>query len=190
MSELTAETIKEFLLKKFEPVLRDQGFGPDKVTDDFDLFEQGIVDSVGVLNLISDVEKAFDVKLDMEQMDAEQLTIVGPFCRYAAEHSQPGLAEVNGHSANGNGLNLEAVQSDLRNFIRQNYSIAADDRDFTDDVHLYDAGYIDPMGAGSLKTFVESKFAIQLTPADLATQRLNTVRELSTFVLKRRKGEI
>ncbi len=188
MSMITAENIKEFLLKKFEPVLRDQGMGLDKVTDDFDFFAEGIVDSVGVLNLISDVEKTFNVKLDMEQMDAEQMTIVGPFCRYAAEHSQP--AGANGSSANGHGLSLEAVQSDVRNFIRQNYSIAADDRDFTDDVHLYNAGYIDTMGAGTLKTFVESKYAIQVTPTDLAAQPMNTVRELSAFVVKRRKGEL
>lgn len=185
---MTAEKIKEFILKKFEPVLRDQGMGLDKVTDDFDFFAEGIVDSVGVLNLISDVEKEFNVKLDMEQMDAEQMTIVGPFCRYAAEHSQP--AGVNGNSANGHGLTLETVQSDVRNFIRQNYSIAADDRDFTDDVHLYNAGYIDTMAAGSLKTFMESKYAIQVSPSDLATQPMNTVRELSAFVVKRRKGEI
>jgi len=188
MSMMTAENIKEFILKKFEPALRDQGMGPEKVTDDFDFFAEGIVDSVGVLNLISDVEKQFNVKLDMEQMDAEQMTIVGPFCRYAAEHSQS--AGANGSSANGHSLSLETVQTDVRNFIRQNYSIAADDRDFTDDVHLYNAGYIDTMGAGSLKTFMESKYTIQVSPSDLATQPMNTVRELSAFVVKRRKGEI
>lgn len=189
MSMITAEKIKEFLLKKFEPALRDQGMGLEKVTDDFDFFAEGIVDSVGVLNLISDVEKAFNVKLDMEAMDAEQMTIVGPFCRYAAEHCEPAVA-VNGNSVNGHGLNLETVQTDVRNFIRQNYSIAADDRDFTDDVHLYNSGYIDTMGAGSLKTFMESKYAIQVSPSDLATQPMNTVRELSAFVVKRRKGEV
>jgi methoxymalonate biosynthesis acyl carrier protein len=188
MSVITAEKIREFILKKFEPVLRDQGFGLDKVTDDFDFFAEGVVDSVGVLNLISDVEKEFNVKLDMEHMDAEQMTIVGPFCRYAAEHSQSAGIEANGNSVNGH--NPETVQSDLRNFIRQTYSVAADDQDFTDDVHLYNSGYIDPMGVGSLKKFMESKFAIQVTPADLATQPLNTVRELSSFVVRRRKGEI
>ena len=36
------------MLKKFEPVLHDQGLSLDKITDDFDFFEQGIVDSVGL----------------------------------------------------------------------------------------------------------------------------------------------
>ena len=190
MNVMTAETIKAFILKKFEPVLRDHGLGMDKVGDDFDFFAEGIIDSVGVLNLISDVEKEFNMKLDMEQMDAEQLTILGPFSRYAAEHGQSAVAETNGNSANGHGLSVETVQSDVRNFIRQNYSIADDDRDFTDDVHLYNSGYIDPLTGGRLKTFIESKFAIQVTPSDLAAQPMNTVRELSAFVVKRRKGEV
>ena len=190
MSHLTAETVKSFLLKKYEPALRDQGLALDKVPDNFDLFAEGIVDSLGVLNMISDVEKAFDIKLDMEQIDAEELTILGSFSRYAAEHGKPSAPEVNGKATNGHGLELDKVQTELRNFIRKNYAIATDDQDFTDDAHLYKAGFIDPMESASLKNFVESKFAIQVTQSDLAAQPMNTVRELSTFVVRRRKGEL
>jgi len=190
MSLITAEAVKNFLLKKYESALRDHGMTRDQVPDDFDLFAEGIIDSLGVLNMVSEVEKGFGVKLDMEQMDAEQLTIIGPFCRYAAENSNPGLPEVNGNSTKANGLDLDRVQSDLRNFIRQNYSISAGDPDFSDDVHLYEAGYIDPTGSASIKHFVESTFAIQLTHSDLAAFPMNTVRELSTFVVRRKKGEI
>ena len=190
MSVITAQNVREFILKKFEPALRDHGMSVDKVPEDFDLFAEGIVDSMGVLNMITDVETEFGITLDMEKLDAEQLTILSAFSKYVAENNQPGAGATNGSSTNGHSLNLETVQTDMRNFIRQNYSIPADDGDFTDDVHLYSAGYIDQMGIGNLKSFIESKFAIQVTPADLSTRPMNTVRELSEFVVKRRTGEI
>jgi acyl carrier protein len=190
MSVITADTIKKFILGKFEPVLQNHGLSTDKISDDFDLFAEGIVDSVGVLNLITDVEKAFDVKLDMELMDAEQLTVLGPFCRYAAEHSQTGISKADGSSMSGHPLSSEEVQANLRTFIQKNYSISLTDPDFTDDVHLYSAGYVDPMGAGILNNFIESNFAIQMTQSDLAAQPLNTIRQMATFVVRRRKREI
>src|SRR6185437_5160407 len=189
MSQLTPNVVRTFLLKKYETGLLDHGLTVENVPENFDLFAEGIIDSMGVLNMISDVENEFGVTLDMEKLDAEQLTIVDAFCRYVAENCQPSGVEVNGNSTNGHALNQETVQADMRNFIRQNYSIAADDGDFTDDVHLYNAGYIDTMGVGTLRKFIESKFAVQMTPADLSTVPMNTVRELSDFVMKRRNGK-
>jgi acyl carrier protein len=54
------------------------------IPDNFDLFKEGIIDSLGVLEMIGSVEREFGVALDMEGLDAEQLTILGPFCQYAA----------------------------------------------------------------------------------------------------------
>lgn len=188
---MTPEAVRNFLLKLYEPALLEDGLALDAVPDDFDFFAEGIVDSLGVLNMISAVEKEFNVSLDMEEMDAEQLTILGSFCRFAAEHSQArAVPATNGSPAPTNGLEPEGVSSELRNFIRRQYSIADDDRDFTDDVNLMSAGYVDPVSLPDLRKFVESKFTIKMEPADHASFPLNTVRELAAFVVRRKKGEI
>jgi D-alanine--poly(phosphoribitol) ligase subunit 2 len=136
------------------------------------------------------VEAEFGITLDMEKMDAEQLTILSAFSKYVAENSAASPVAANGKAVEMNELNADGIRSDLRNFIRRSYSIAENDQDFTDDVHLYNAGYIDPMGSAGLKSFVESKFAIRVNDMDLSKYSMNTIRELSEFVMKRRKGEI
>jgi len=85
---------------------------------------------------------------------------------------------------------MEAIKSELRNYIRENYRVSPDDPDFNDDVHLYDYGYIDSFGSVQFKFFVESKFSIQFTPADLTTIPMNSVAQMAAFIEKRKKGEI
>jgi len=191
MTDLTAESVKSFLLKKYEPALLEHGLSSDKVPDDFDFFAEGIVDSLGVLNMITAVENEFNISLDMEEMDADQLTVLGSFSRYAAQNGKPRASQPNGNAmAEANGLEPERISSDLRDYIRRQYSIAPDDREFTDDVHLYNAGYVDPFTIGDLRSFIESKFAIKLDAGDHATFPLNTIRELASFVTRRKRGEI
>jgi acyl carrier protein len=87
-------------------------------------------------------------------------------------------------------MEMEAVKSELRNYIRENYRVSQDDPEFNDHVHLYDYGYIDSFGSVQLKAFVESKFSVQFTQTDLTTVPLNTVEQMAGFVVKRKKGEI
>lgn len=62
---------------------------PDSLPDGFDLFQEGIVDSLGVLDMVADVENHFDVTLDLESVDPERLTVLGTFCTDAARHAKP-----------------------------------------------------------------------------------------------------
>ena len=87
-------------------------------------------------------------------------------------------------------MELEAIKSELRNYIRENYRVSQDDPDFNDSIHLYDYGYIDSFGSVQLKAFVESKFSVQFSQTDLTTVPLNTVEQMAGFVVKRKKGEI
>jgi len=89
MSNYTAENVKAFLLKKYAEALTNRQLNHGQVPDTFDLLAEGIIDSLGVLNMISDVEREFKIQLDMEHLDAEQLTIIGPFCRYVAVNGKP-----------------------------------------------------------------------------------------------------
>jgi len=85
-------------------------------------------------------------------------------------------------------LNISDVMARLRGYIVERYKVPPSDPDFTDDVHLFDYGYIDSFGAVDLITFVKSDFQIELTENDLIAYPLNTIREIADFVIKRKAG--
>ena len=87
-------------------------------------------------------------------------------------------------------METDEIMTELRSFIRHRFKVPDDDPDFTDDVHLFDYGYIDSFGAVELTTFVRTQFATEITESDLIAYPLNTVREIADFVSKRKKGEI
>ena len=62
------------------------GLNGGEIADDFDFFLRGVIDT---LRIISSVEDEFNVRLDLAALDAEQLTILGPFSRYVAETAEP-----------------------------------------------------------------------------------------------------
>ena len=71
-------------------LIRELGFDPATVGDDFDFLLRGVIDSFGILTMIGSIEDEFDILLDMERLDAEQITILGPLSRYVAEQSTKG----------------------------------------------------------------------------------------------------
>ncbi len=186
----TPESVRIFLLKKYESALLDHGLASEKVPDDFDLFTEGIVDSLGVLTMIKDTENHFGIDLDMEAMDAERLTVLASFCEYAAQNGKPRAARPNGVSTQARSEDLDNIIFELRNRVRQHSSIPEDDRDFTDDVHLCNAGYLDEFGMANLRSFMQTKFQVELSQADLVEFPLETLRQMAVFVAKRQKKEI
>jgi len=82
------------------------------------------------------------------------------------------------------------ITAEIRQFVRTQFNIPDSDVDFTDDVHLFDYGYVDSFGAVSLTTFVEEKCGIKISQTDMIAHPLNTIREIATFAKKRQTGEI
>jgi acyl carrier protein len=87
MSYVSAEQVRSFLLARLESPLAAKGLTPRNVPDNFDLLVEGVIDSLGVVELISAVQEQFGIAIDFEDLDAEDLTITGPLCRYIAEKS-------------------------------------------------------------------------------------------------------
>jgi acyl carrier protein len=87
-------------------------------------------------------------------------------------------------------MEIETIKSELRNYIRENYRIPQDDPDFSDSINIYDYGFVDSFGSVQLKTFVEKQFSVQFSQKDLTTIPLNSVDQMATFVVKRKKGEL
>lgn len=82
------------------------------------------------------------------------------------------------------------VASGIRTYICDRFNVPVNDSDFTNDVHLFDYGYVDSFGALDLTLFVETTFGVKISESDMVVYPLNTINEISDFVVKRRRGEI
>ena len=87
MNKPTPEEVRQFLLNKYSGPIKAVGLEQTAVPDDFDLLTNGIVDSFGILEMITAIEEQFNLQLDMANLDAEQLTILGPLCQYVADNA-------------------------------------------------------------------------------------------------------
>jgi acyl carrier protein len=86
MNVINADQVRAFLLTRYERSIRDLGLDPAAVPEDFDFLLSGVIDSFGILEMISSIEDEFRLQLDMATLDAEQITILGPLSRYVAEN--------------------------------------------------------------------------------------------------------
>lgn len=89
MTEITPEQVRHFLLTRYAQSIKGVGLEPSEVRDDFDFLLAGVIDSFGVLEMISSIEDEFRIQLDMASLDAEQITILGPLSLYAAKNAKP-----------------------------------------------------------------------------------------------------
>lgn len=82
MSPIAASEIRTFILGCLQGPLEAKGLSPSSVPDDFDLSTEGIIDSMGMVELVVALEHQFDARLDFDELDPESLTVIGPLCRY------------------------------------------------------------------------------------------------------------
>ena len=77
---------------------------------------------------------------------------------------------------------MENVKDTLRSYILEHFNIEPDDPDFDDDVHLFDYGFVDSLGATELVLFLEETFGVQITQKDIILYAMNTVNEIAGVV--------
>jgi len=86
MSVVTAADVRIFLSEFLQKKLEGQtGDVPADLPDDYDLLLSGTIDSIGLLELVTATSEHFGREIDFDGLDAEQMTVVGPFCRYVSE---------------------------------------------------------------------------------------------------------
>jgi acyl carrier protein len=86
MNAVTADEVQHFLREYVAKYLRGQGREvPADLSDDCDLLLSGYVDSLGLLELMTAIQDHFGREIDFDELDAEQMTIVGPLKRFVAE---------------------------------------------------------------------------------------------------------
>lgn len=86
-------------------------------------------------------------------------------------------------------MESDEIKDRLRAYIREQFNVPVSDSEFTDEVHLFDYGYIDSFGALELTRFVEATFGIKVGQDDLIACPLNTINEIAAFVRRRQGGE-
>ena len=86
MNAVTPDAVQDFLREYVAKYLHSQGREvPAELSDDCDLLLSGYVDSLGLLELMTAIQDHFGREIDFDELDAEQMTIVGPLKRFVAE---------------------------------------------------------------------------------------------------------
>jgi acyl carrier protein len=76
--------IKGYLTSK----LKARGLDPNaELSEDCDILLSGMIDSLGLLELVTALGEHYKRDIDFDALDPEQMTVVGPLCRFVAEQA-------------------------------------------------------------------------------------------------------
>ena len=85
MTAVTPDDVHAFLQTYVAKTLREQAREvPADLLDNCDLLLNGYVDSLGLLELMTALQDHFGREIDFNELDAEQMTIVGPLKNFVA----------------------------------------------------------------------------------------------------------
>jgi acyl carrier protein len=86
MSAVSPGDVRIFLKGFIQKRLAAQGQDPlDELPDNCDLLLSGVIDSLGLLELVTAVNEHYGREIDFEDLDPDHMTIVGPFCDFVAD---------------------------------------------------------------------------------------------------------
>jgi acyl carrier protein len=81
----TEAGVRSFVVSAITTELSNAGIDPATLNEQSDLFAAGIIDSLGVIELIAVVSDEYGIDSDWDDYDPEELLVLGPFCRYVVE---------------------------------------------------------------------------------------------------------
>lgn len=82
--EANAADIRDFILARLDDPLRAKRLTPAEVPASFDLLLEGMIDSFGIVELIATLEEHFGLEFDFDELDADDMTRIGPLSSYVA----------------------------------------------------------------------------------------------------------
>lgn len=80
----SSEEVRLFILGLVGESLASSGVELADVPPTFDLLLEGLIDSFGVVEIIAQLEQHYGVELDLDDIDVDDLTRVGPLSEYVA----------------------------------------------------------------------------------------------------------
>jgi Acyl carrier protein len=76
--------VRATILEACGPAAAAYGAVPGAVPGDLDLRESGLVDSLGFVELIVELEDRFGIELDLEDLDPDQITVLDSLAAHVA----------------------------------------------------------------------------------------------------------
>ena len=77
MSSLDFHDVKRLIVTCLEGQIVALGHNPQQLPDSFDLRVEGVIDSLGFLQLLSELEERLGVEVDVADLEPENLTVLG-----------------------------------------------------------------------------------------------------------------
>ena len=87
IKNVTPDNVRKFLLTRYSESMTAMRLDLTDIPDDFDFLLSGVIDSFGILEMISAIEDEFQIRLDLALLDAEDITRIGPLARYVAKNA-------------------------------------------------------------------------------------------------------
>ncbi len=87
MSDVSPDDVRSFLLDRLDDTLVDGGVDRGSIDDRTDLLEDGLLDSMGIVQLLALIEDHFELQTDWDDYDPEDILVIGPFCAYVARYA-------------------------------------------------------------------------------------------------------
>lgn len=84
MESRIAQDARDLILAHVAEQLVATGMTPSDVPPSFDLLLEGVIDSFGVVDLVLMLEAEFGIEFDFDELDADDMTRVGPLAEYVA----------------------------------------------------------------------------------------------------------
>lgn len=79
-------------------------------------------------------------------------------------------------------LLASAIADQVEEFVRTVGQVAPDDPQFSQDIELFDAGYLDSLGVVRLILFIESTFTVALDDGILLDKRFTTIAGIAELL--------
>lgn len=76
--------VRGLILAACGPALADFGITAADAPGDLDLRGSGMIDSLGFVEVIVELEEKLDIEIDLEDLDPEQITVLDPLATYVA----------------------------------------------------------------------------------------------------------
>jgi acyl carrier protein len=76
--------VRGLILEACGPALADFGITAADAPGDLDLRGSGMIDSLGFVEVIVELEEKLDIEIDLEDLDPEQITVLDPLATYVA----------------------------------------------------------------------------------------------------------
>jgi acyl carrier protein len=85
MRAVTPKDVQAFLQEYLDRELKANGRGTcGDLSEDCDLLLTGLIDSLGLLELVTALAEHLGREIAFDDLEPEQMTIVGPLCRFVA----------------------------------------------------------------------------------------------------------